>query len=110
MGYRERDAREISSASRRPVQPVSGVHYGRRRAFLHPDETFYDHVNVTRALFVDEKMRALFESARLKVAPAILEGITVFFEIYGGEYPHPDVPVPSPKPACVQTKLWYCPM
>lgn len=85
------------------VVAVAGeaVHFGKRKAWLSDEDPFFGW----------QLLRAqLSESAR-KVAQAVgAPGHTLFLygELFGGQYPHPDVPaVPGMSP--VQTGIWYAP-
>ena len=64
---------------------------------------------MSREISLDKKMTAVFEAARAWAAPRTVEVVTVFFEIYGGAYPHPAVAAPRPKPKVVQSGVWYSP-
>jgi len=60
---------------------------------------------------VEEKMRALFATVTESQKSAMrLEAVTVFFELFGGSYPHPSVLVATTAPRRpVQPRLWYSP-
>ena len=75
------------------------TYFGKRRAWLHPDEPFFGW-QLVRA-YVGDGVRAVAHDL----------GVTQLFaygELCGGAYPHPEVP-PAPGLAPVQTGVWYCP-
>ena len=91
-------------------QHRAGLRCGRRGAFFGPTEDFNGFRGVSKEIGLESKMRSLFDAAREKAAPEkCLEAVTVFFEIYGGAYPHPEVAALKPRPKCVQTGVWYSP-
>ncbi len=76
----------------------------KRKAFLAEDEDFFGH----RALMARHAggVREVF--ARLKERDPQAAFVFVYGELFGGAYPHPDVPpVPGVEP--VQTGCWYSP-
>lgn len=75
------------------------VRFGKRKAWLAPDDPFFGWQLVRADLAAQG--RAL---ARLAGTPSVV----VYGELVGGGYPHPDVePVPGLQP--VQTGVWYAP-
>lgn len=87
--------------------PSSGLRYGRRSAFLSTGETHYGAVGVGAALDLPTKLAALFDG--LALAHAGLQSVTVYGEVYGGWYPHPDVTPAKPRQKHVQKGVWYDP-
>lgn len=83
------------------VVAVAGdeVFFGKRKAWLSPEEPFFGW-----QLIAAELGAAAQQVARtLGAAQVVLYG-----ELFGGGYPHPAVPpVPALQP--VQTGVWYCP-
>lgn len=80
------------------------IRAAKRKAFLDPDEEFFGH----RAMLERnaEAVRRVFALARAR-NPQIAR-VLVYGELFGGGYPHPDVPVdPSAQP--VQTGCFYSP-
>jgi Rnl2 family RNA ligase len=73
--------------------------YGKRKAWLAPDEPFFGWQILAREL--DAPLRAL---ATELAAPHVV----CFGELFGGAYPHPDV-APVPGLSAVQTGIWYTP-
>ena len=76
----------------------------KRKAFLDADEDFFGH----RAMLERnaEAARSVFTLARARDAK--IARVVVYGELFGGGYPHPDVPVdPSAQP--VQTGCFYSP-
>jgi Rnl2 family RNA ligase len=76
-----------------------GVHFGKRKAWLRHDEPFFGWQLLRAPLTI----AAHAARARLAVDTVVLYG-----ELYGGAYPHPDVPA-VPGLAPVQTGIWYAP-
>jgi Rnl2 family RNA ligase len=74
------------------------VHVGKRKAWLRPDEPFFG-------------WQLLRDRFTLAAEAALSRGgtaVRIFGELYGGAYPHPDVPA-APGMAPVQTGVWYSP-
>lgn len=74
------------------------LHVGKRKAWLRPDEAFFG-------------WQLLRDRLAAAAAAALARGgveVRIFGELYGGAYPHPDVP-PAPGMAPVQTGVWYSP-
>lgn len=76
------------------------VLFGKRKAWLAPDEPFFGWQLLRRELEV-----AVREAWRRVGAATPLR---VHGELIGGAYPHPDV-APVPGLGAVQTGCWYCP-
>lgn len=82
----------------------STIHCAKRREFLAEDEDFFGHRTVLARLA--EPLQALFAQLRREDGRTRL--VYVYGELFGGGYPHPDVPaVPGVSP--VQTGVWYSP-
>ena len=79
------------------------VAYGRRTAYLKPDEKFHDFMDVLPHV---AKWRNLLTSF-----PDTTACVTVYGELFGGSYPHPDVKVSKKAAAIkpVQRGVWYSP-
>lgn len=76
----------------------------KRKGYLDPEEDFFGHRGVLSRLA--GPLRELFLCVKRKDARARI--VYVYGELYGGGYPHPDVPaVPYVSP--VQTGVWYSP-
>ena len=91
------------------MQRHGGLRFGRRKAFVGDDEEFHGFRELCTTTQVEEKMRALFSAEQAKSSGA-LEAVTVYFELYGGCYPHPSVPSATRAPRRpVQPHLWYSP-
>ena len=77
------------------------VHFGKRKAWLTEEEPFFGW----------QLLRVQLGAAAEALARAVgAEGDAVYLygELFGGHYPHPDVPaVPGMSP--VQTGIWYAP-
>ncbi|UQA59107.1 RNA ligase family protein [Polyangium aurulentum] len=80
------------------------VRCAKRKAFLADDEDFFGH----RALQARYASGVLEVLARAKERAKGAAYVFVYGELFGGGYPHPDVPpVPGVEP--VQTGCWYSP-
>lgn len=97
------DGTNMSVTITRPTDddPKARVKYGRRNAFLKPGEKFYDYEKVMTPL---AKWRDL-----LTEFPDSVHTVTVFGELYGGGYAHPDVKPITPPPGLVQKTVQYAP-
>ncbi|GIH93363.1 RNA ligase family protein [Planobispora siamensis] len=71
---------------------------GKRKAWLREDEPFFGW-QLLRAAFARVGEAALSRGGA---------AVRVYGELYGGRYPHPEVP-PAPGAAPVQTGVWYSP-
>lgn len=71
---------------------------GKRKAWLHDDEPFFGW----------QLLRARLEAAARAARSPGGGRVWVYGELYGGGYPHPDVPV-VPGMSPVQTGVWYSP-
>ncbi|WP_449062677.1 RNA ligase family protein [Planomonospora algeriensis] len=74
------------------------VSVGKRKAWLRGDEPFFGW----------QLLRAAFEKAARAALARGGTAVRVYGELYGGGYPHPEVP-PAPGAAPVQTGVWYSP-
>ena len=80
------------------------IRMARRTAILDPLESFYGYQDVLGRY--SAHVYHIFNLLRLSY-PA-MTSIAVYGELFGGEYPHPDVePVPGARP--VQKGIWYAP-
>lgn len=75
------------------------VQLGKRKAWLRHDEPFFGW-QLLRA-----PLTAAVRAAQARLAA---HTVTLYGELYGGAYPHPDVP-PVSGLAPVQTGIWYAP-
>lgn len=85
-------------------QAPIAIRPAKRKALLAPGEDFFGH----RALLdrIGENVRAAFE--RIRAARPHAASATLYGELFGGAYPHPDVPAcPGVEP--VQTGIHYSP-
>jgi Rnl2 family RNA ligase len=85
------------------VMGVQGgqVHFGKRKAWLGEEDAFFGW----------QLLRARLGTAALHIARAVGAGgdaVYLYGELFGGHYPHPDVP-PVPGMVPVQTGIWYAP-
>ncbi|GAT71371.1 RNA ligase [Planomonospora sphaerica] len=74
------------------------VSVGKRKAWLRDEEPFFGW----------QLLRAAFEKAAQAALARGGTAVRVYGELYGGGYPHPEVP-PVPGAAPVQTGVWYSP-
>jgi Rnl2 family RNA ligase len=87
--------------------PEFGTTFGRRNAFLTPTDDHYGARTAGAALDIDVKLSALF--ARVSAFASDAEAVLVYGEVYGGLYPHTDVPAAKPSRKPVQKGIWYSP-
>jgi Rnl2 family RNA ligase len=80
------------------------IRCAKRKAYLPPDEDFFGHRAVMDR--VGPRVLSLARAARARDRAAEL--VFVYGELFGGGYPHPDVP-PDPAVQPVQTGCWYGP-
>ena len=78
--------------------------FGKRTGWVEAGEKFYDY----EALFAryTPKVTALFSA--VQEAFADVKTLTVFGEMFGGKYPHPDVKN-TPQTKLIQKGVYYCP-
>lgn len=76
-----------------------GVHFGKRKAWLRHDEPFFGWQLLRAPLTI---------AAHAARARLVVDTVVLYGELYGGAYPHPDVPA-VPGLAPVQTGIWYAP-
>ncbi|GIJ65236.1 hypothetical protein Voc01_001530 [Virgisporangium ochraceum] len=74
------------------------LHVGKRKAWLRPDEAFFGWQ------LLRDRFQVAVEAALTRCGGEV----RIFGELYGGAYPHPDVPA-APGMAPVQTGVWYSP-
>jgi Rnl2 family RNA ligase len=74
------------------------LHVGKRKAWLRTGEPFFGW-QLLRDRFIRAAGTALGRGGA---------AVRIFGELYGGSYPHPDVPL-APGMAPVQTGVWYSP-
>jgi Rnl2 family RNA ligase len=71
---------------------------GKRKAWLRDDEPFFGW----------QLLRERLVAAALAALPGPGHTVRLYGELYGGSYPHPEVP-PTPGVSAVQTGVWYSP-
>ena len=76
----------------------------KRKAILTPDDPFFGVWSLLPRL--RPNLLTLFE--RLQTITPDLTQVSVYGELFGGHYPHPDIPE-VPGTAAVQTGVYYCP-
>ncbi|MDR1582132.1 MAG: RNA ligase, Rnl2 family [Prevotellaceae bacterium] len=77
---------------------------GKRTGFVETGESFYGHEELLARY--NEKIIKLFRRIK-KTCPDTLT-ITIFGEMFGGKYPHPDIKNDS-RIVCIQKGVYYCP-
>lgn len=84
------------------VTDGSEVRFAKRKEFLHPEEDFFDYQSLKSQLAYQAK--EIFKI--LQAEQNQLLKVFVYGELFGGEYPHPDVPA-VPHVQAVQTGIYY---
>jgi Rnl2 family RNA ligase len=80
------------------------IRCAKRKSYLEPDENFYAHEDVLSR--IEPQLLDLFQGVKL-VFPELVR-IQLYGELFGGGYPHPDVPkVNNVQP--IQTGVFYSP-
>ena len=80
------------------------VSFGKRTALVEADEKFYDYEKLLERY--TEKVTAMFQAVRASFPDTV--AVTVFGEMFGGKYPHPDVKGNN-KTMIIQKGVFYCP-
>ena len=80
------------------------VSFGKRTGFVEAGEKFYDHEKLFERY--EQKVIALFSIVKERISG--LKTLTIFGEMFGGRYPHPDVKNDS-KTVVIQKGVFYCP-
>lgn len=82
-----------------------GMKFAKKTAFIESDEDFFNYELVVEKY--SSNVKALFEY--IKTIKEDVEQITVFGELFGGSYPHPDVENNN-KISAVQKEVHYSPV
>jgi len=80
------------------------VSFGKRTGFVEADEKFYDYEELLERY--TPRVIALFSIVKENIPD--VKTVTVFGEMFGGKYPHPDVKN-STKTMVIQKGVYYCP-
>jgi Rnl2 family RNA ligase len=80
------------------------VSFGKRTGFVEADEKFYDY----EELFERYKPKVISLFSAVKEQYADMKTLTVFGEMFGGKYPHPDVKH-AKNTMLIQKGVYYCP-
>jgi len=80
------------------------VNFGKRTGFVEADEKFYDYQELLERYV--QKVIDLFSTIKQNIPN--LKTLTVFGEMFGGKYPHPDVKNDN-KTMVIQKGVYYCP-
>ena len=80
------------------------IKYAKRKEILAGDEDFFGHRELVKEL--KTKILSIFES--LQKNSSEIKQVSIYGEIFGGEYPHPDVK-PNRSVKAVQTGIYYSP-
>lgn len=86
------------------VTDGSEVRFAKRKEFLQPDEDFFDYQSLSNQLAA--QVKEIFNIVQSQKNQ--LFRLSVYGELFGGEYPHPDVPAIAHLQA-VQTGIYYSP-
>jgi Rnl2 family RNA ligase len=86
------------------VTDGSEVRFAKRKEFLQPEEDFFDYKSLKAQLV--EQAKKIFNI--LQAERNDLLKLFIYGELFGGEYPHPEVPS-IPHIQAVQTGIFYCP-
>ncbi|MDR2585149.1 MAG: RNA ligase family protein, partial [Prevotellaceae bacterium] len=86
------------------VTDGSSVHFGKRSGFVEVDEKFFDYEELLDRYH--SKVVLLFSMVK-KEFPDLVS-LTLFGEMFGGRYPHPDVKN-NFKTINIQKGVFYCP-
>ena len=81
------------------------VSFGKRTALVEADEKFYNYEDLLERY--KEKVKALFQTVKVSFPDII--SITIFGEMFGGKYPHPDVKNIGSM-MIIQKGVYYCPI
>ncbi|MFT5682575.1 MAG: Rnl2 family RNA ligase [Myxococcota bacterium] len=95
---------KIHGASFCFVLDANDIRCASRRSLIEADDAFFGYAAV-RARYA-ERLTLLHRS--LSASWPDCERFLVYGELFGGHYPHPDVP-PTAGVQAVQTGVWYCP-
>jgi len=80
------------------------VSFGKRTGFVEVGEKFYDYEKLFERY--TQKVTTLFSIVKENIPD--IKTLTVFGEMFGGKYPHPDVKNDS-KTVVIQKGVFYCP-
>ena len=80
------------------------LRFAKRKQFLEPGEDFFGFKSFETQLV--SQVRELFQMLQTSSNHPL--GVSIYGELFGGEYPHPDVP-PIPNIQAVQTGVYYSP-
>ncbi|MDR1183037.1 MAG: hypothetical protein LBL13_13785, partial [Bacteroidales bacterium] len=80
------------------------IRVGKRTGFVEPDENFYRYSELLEQY--KEKVINLFTSVK-KTDPDTVS-VTIFGEMFGGRYPHPDI-INDTRFNYIQQGVYYCP-
>jgi Rnl2 family RNA ligase len=82
----------------------SEIRFAKRKEFLQSDDNFFDYQSLANQL--THQAKEIFKILQ-KEQSSILR-LFIYGELFGGEYPHPEVPV-VPHIQAVQTGIYYSP-
>ena len=86
------------------VTDGSNVRFAKRKEFLQPNEDFFDYQSLAHQLAHQAKEIFKILQAQRKQ----LLRVFIYGELFGGEYPHRDIPA-IPQVQAVQTGIYYSP-
>lgn len=85
------------------IASKSGISCAKRKAILTPADEFFNYQLIKETL--QGNIRQIFEAI---TASKTVDYVYVYGELFGGSYPHPDVP-PDPRMEPIQTGVHYSP-
>ena len=111
----EKEWRQLSAMNWAVTEKIHGANFcfvatkedifcAKRKSILAPEDDFFGYKRVREKLIV--KVQQLFNE--LRVDHETLDRLFIYGELFGGSYPHEDVPVVAGLEA-VQTGIHYCP-
>ncbi len=80
------------------------VRFAKRKEFLPPDDNFFDYQSIVHNLTA--QVKEIFRIYQTQQQG--LQRLFIYGELFGGEYPHPDIPA-IPHLQAVQTGIYYSP-
>ncbi|MBD1834379.1 RNA ligase [Cyanobacteria bacterium FACHB-472] len=86
------------------VTDGSEVRFAKRKEFLQPDKDFFGHQSLQIKLA--QQVKDIFQIIQAERPQTFI--VSVYGELFGGEYPHPDVAA-VPNVQAVQTGIYYSP-
>ena len=95
---------KIHGANFAIVTDGENVRFAKRKEFLLPEEDFFGFKSLEKQL--SDQVKEIFRIIQTETLHPVI--ISVYGELFGGEYPHPEVTV-FPNVQAVQTGVYYSP-